>query len=108
MRPQRIQRKRVRGWSMPVNAVYVGRGSAWGNPFSLDVIHHAAACGLMTYEAPQGLSTELILPSKEWCVACQRAAVELYRGLIVNAPAEEREKLLAPLRGRDLACWCAL
>lgn len=31
--PQRIQRKRVKGWRMPPGAVYVGRPSDWGNPF---------------------------------------------------------------------------
>jgi hypothetical protein len=32
-RPQRIQRKRMKGWKMPPNTVYVGRPSKWGNPF---------------------------------------------------------------------------
>ena len=32
-RPGRIQRRRVKGWRMPEGAVYVGRGSKWGNPF---------------------------------------------------------------------------
>lgn len=31
--PIRIQRQRTKGWSMPENTVYVGRGSKWGNPF---------------------------------------------------------------------------
>ena len=30
--PARIQRKRTKGWKMPANTVYVGRGSRWGNP----------------------------------------------------------------------------
>jgi hypothetical protein len=29
----RIQRSRAKGWRMPPGAVYVGRPSAWGNPF---------------------------------------------------------------------------
>src|SRR5262245_34967644 len=33
--PVRIQRKRVKGWKMPENTVYVGRGSALGNPFQV-------------------------------------------------------------------------
>jgi hypothetical protein len=33
MRPVRIQRRRVKGWRMPPNTVYVGRGSRWGNPY---------------------------------------------------------------------------
>lgn len=32
MSPKRIQRKRTKGWRMPEGAVYVGRGSIWGNP----------------------------------------------------------------------------
>ena len=32
----RIQRKRTRGWTMPPNAVYVGRPTKWGNPFQMD------------------------------------------------------------------------
>ncbi len=31
--PQRIQRKRTKGWTMPANAVYVGRPTIFGNPF---------------------------------------------------------------------------
>jgi hypothetical protein len=31
--PQRIQRKRTKGWKMPPNTVYVGRPNCWGNPF---------------------------------------------------------------------------
>lgn len=33
MTPQRIQRKRTKGWRMPEGAVYVGRPTMWGNPF---------------------------------------------------------------------------
>lgn len=31
--PKRIQRRRTKGWRMPEGAIYVGRGSKWGNPF---------------------------------------------------------------------------
>jgi len=31
--PERIQRKRTKGWKMPPNTVYVGRPTKWGNPF---------------------------------------------------------------------------
>jgi hypothetical protein len=29
---KRIQRKRTKGWRMPENTVYIGRGSKCGNP----------------------------------------------------------------------------
>lgn len=32
-RPIRVQRRRVKGWKMPSNTVYVGRGTKWGNPY---------------------------------------------------------------------------
>ncbi len=31
--PARVQRRRKKGWRMPDNCVYVGRGTIWGNPF---------------------------------------------------------------------------
>lgn len=34
--PTRIRRRREKGWTMPEGAVYVGRGSKWGNPFKLN------------------------------------------------------------------------
>jgi hypothetical protein len=30
--PIRIQRKRTKGWRNPLNTIYVGRPSKWGNP----------------------------------------------------------------------------
>ena len=32
---KRIQRKRTKGWKMPGNAVYVGRPTKWGNPYTV-------------------------------------------------------------------------
>ena len=37
MEPIRIQRKRIKGWTMPENTVYVGRPTKWGNPYSISV-----------------------------------------------------------------------
>ena len=34
MGPKRIQRKRIKGWTMPNNTIYVGRPSVYGNPYS--------------------------------------------------------------------------
>lgn len=35
MTPQRIQRKRTKGWRRPPNTVIVDRTSRWGNPFRI-------------------------------------------------------------------------
>ena len=43
--PQRIQRKRTKGWKMPPNTVYVGRPTMWGN-YQADGSHptYAVSC----------------------------------------------------------------
>jgi hypothetical protein len=79
--PKRIQRRRVKGWRMPENAVYVGRqhGSPnWGNSFRLGVDGSAEEC------------------------------IEKFRSSWLKHPASVRRQMLSPLRGKDLACWCAL
>ena len=35
--PRRIQRKRTKGYRAPQGAVYVGRPTAWGNQYSVDI-----------------------------------------------------------------------
>lgn len=84
--PIRIQRKRTKGWAMPGNTVYVGRPTMWGNPF------------IPGKENPY-------IPGR--IVENLRHAFCLYRA---HAPLSE--KLVAAareqLRGKDLACWCAV
>jgi len=62
---------------MPDDTVYVGRPTKWGNPYRL------------------GKEAE----SRE-------AAVEMYAEMFNGLSEQERETLLEPLRGKDLACWC--
>jgi hypothetical protein len=76
--PQRIQRKRAKGWQMPGNTVYVGRPSKWGNPFTA------------TLEADKAEAVEHF---REWLNHPSRAKLR----------AEARVEL----RGKHLACWCA-
>lgn len=72
--PRRIQRKRTKGWKMPPNTVYVGRGSLWGNPYTVE--KHG-----------------------------RTQAVALYRQMYAGRGCL---KLTRDLRGKNLACWCAL
>jgi hypothetical protein len=51
---KRIQRKRVKGWKMPKNAVYVGRPTRWGNPFKIGI---------------DGNREEVIVKYREWLKA---------------------------------------
>jgi hypothetical protein len=107
---KRIQGKRTKGWRMPANAVYVGRGTAWGNMFRVGEKFSARAWG----EAQKG---HIIVETghADWeyrpkitpeiSVELFRHAVELQRLFL----GEERfEKWIGPLRGKDLVCWCPL
>ena len=84
--PKRLQRSRAKGWRMPVDAVYVGRPTKWGNPF------------------------RIALP------ADRAAAVEKYRRWLagesgLGPPAAEGRRIaesVGALRGKDLVCWCPL
>ena len=114
--PKRIQRSRKRGSRMPAGAVYVGRPSRWGNPFTQARdwprgIYDFSGChgngpGAVDfyYRTRQagGFPPRLLL---EWFI------VELFREFILQwrqAKPEAFEKWIAPLRGKDLACWCRL
>jgi hypothetical protein len=88
--PQRIQRKRTKGWRMPDGAVYVGRPSQWGNPFIVEPF-----MGGWAVDGPDGH-----LDVYETRGAAIARAVEEFRAL---SPAD-----VSPLRGRDLVCWCPL
>jgi hypothetical protein len=78
--PRRIQRKHDKGWRLPPNTVYVGRGSKWGNPFPFD---HQRYLG------------------KAWAVdAYSHWLTTTLKGLALL-----REHL-EELRGKNLACWC--
>lgn len=61
---------------MPPNAIYVGRPSRWGNPYTL----------VDTY----GDREELLRKYTKWL------------------EEKDLETFLAPLIGKDLACWCSL
>jgi len=77
--PERIQRKRTKGWRMPEGAVYVGRPAEWSNPYRIGdpgIPDAETAVRLFKRNFDEGL----------W-----------WAGFVVEA-----------LAGRDLACWCPL
>jgi len=100
--PQRIQRKRTKGWRMPEGAVYVGRPSRWGNPFSVE--KHGRAAALEYFRAY--LTGHFELVPKQAHREYRAAEKKLYG----NAPGTllPGEIVSIFLRGHDLACWCPL
>jgi hypothetical protein len=78
--PARIQLRRTKGWRKPENTVVVSRPSRWGNYFRVG--DRTAA----------------------QCVELFRTYIEACR----DADPEEYEAWIAPLRGKNLACFCKL
>lgn len=91
--PERIQRRRMRGWRKPEGAVDVTRGGFWGNPFP----HADKSVAARTFRV--------------WLTGAMRTHDMLgIRPVRSNLPGLRRAMLeaLPHLRGRDLMCWCAL
>lgn len=86
--PQRIQRKRSKGWKAPAGVVYVGRPSKWGNPFNVADY----ACPIHCVEDYKRYTEgELKIDGH----SSGSLASALFK-------AEVRHQL----RGKDLMCWC--
>jgi hypothetical protein len=99
--PERIQRKRTRGWRKPDGAVVVSRPSKWGNPWR--VVEHPMGWGIQHER-----STALIAawPTRHGAAA---QAVSFYcRALQTGQLEVVPLEVTRELAGRDLACWCPL
>ena len=84
--PPRLRLSRVAGWRLPTGARSVARPGPFGNPFRVDATTTAQAC---------------VRQFAAWLAGTHKP--DLYPG--------RRAKLLArlpELRGKPLACWCAL
>jgi hypothetical protein len=73
----RVLNKRTATNEELANAVYVGRPSAWGNPYRI---------------GPDGNRKQVI---------------EKFRAYVAKLSNKQREHWLRTLRGKDLVCWCA-
>ncbi len=89
--PQRIQRRRTKGWRMPPNTIYVGRPTKWGNPWQVGEV-----VGDEQFTA-------------ERCVEMFRATMcpmDVAPGWFTDFEMTGID--LNPLRGKNLACFCPL
>lgn len=136
--PVRVQRKRVKGWRMPLcgcgrgkphRAVYVGRGSDWGNPFVVgktQVRCPGAENPEVGWELegrfgkPVGPDVKFYhgdgrVTTHDVRVATASECVLLFREMFTGSPVhcvgelawvDQLEEARAVLGGHDLACWC--
>lgn len=90
--PQRIQRKRTKGWRMPPNTIYVGRNGhgrgKWGNPYYVGLFRDYSAA-------------DALADFKKWMAGG-------LAGRVWVGPPPTTEDIRKELRGKNLACWCAL
>lgn len=116
---ERIQRQRTKGWRMPLNAIYVGRPSRWGNPWPVNHDAMPWVAILLGFMADvEGRRAAAVALHRAWITDTLPIAVTsvgIETGFASNAAAmylrdfELPEKPdLEPLRGRDLACFCPL
>lgn len=92
-RPIGVQLRRTKGWRMPPNTVSVARrpGSRWGNPFRVGMWRgYSAADAVADYR--RWLARALSIRSAE----------------SVFGKPPTADEIRAALRGKNLACWCAL
>jgi hypothetical protein len=69
----------------PKDAVYVGRPSQWGNPW-----------------------THLLSEITDNLVSSRTEAIEKHREWILSpAMSGMRDKIVKELKGKDLVCWCS-
>lgn len=105
--PKRIQRKRERGWRQPEGVIYVGRPTRWGNKFqpftSATVFPLEVGVELLPSRVPTG-SLKVEVRSIEHSLAWYRIWVIS----VMHIHHCLNKDFLAPLRGRDLSCWCPL
>lgn len=92
--PERIQRKRTKGWKMPENTVSVTRPGPFGNPWRAE---DAAEAG---YSRPQEMAVAAFVKWLAGDPAFKRADVDPGRDFILAN--------VGSLRGKNLACFCPL
>lgn len=105
--PQRIQRRREKGWRTPLcscgcgeSARYVGRPSRWGNPFTV-----AKPCLVERYYPT---FTRVTVTPRDRREAAAWLGLTLGRDWALPNSVLDIAIIRRELRGHDLACWCPL
>ena len=105
---RRIQRGRGPRWRLPDGAVYVGRPTAWGNPFrvSRSSDHHGLPGSWFVLDE----AGTTYHPDEDSERAARQLTVDLY-ARVLHDPADARlssRRAREELAGHDLVCWCPL
>jgi hypothetical protein len=95
--PQRIHRKRTKGWRIPPNTVCVTRPGRWSNPFRVGgwfKWERRGAIRPLREAGRPGQRGFTLITDKAMAVAWFARLMKI----------DDRD--LSELRGKNLACWC--
>lgn len=96
--PKRIQRKRTKGWKMPENTIYVGRGTKWGNP--MKVIGKKVF--VQRFHSKTWVPFDNIVHDN-----VKKFAITWYQKFMnSNSKKHPKKYDLSELKGKNLACFC--
>lgn len=96
--PERIQLSRAKGWRMPKN-INVARPGKWGNP------HHVWRDGGQWLVTSRGCEHHPVTNKAEGvALAVAKFRADCHHAL----PFYGSATALLELRGKNLACWCAI
>jgi hypothetical protein len=84
-KPRRVQRTRTKGQRLPRTAIFVGRGTPFGNGWKIGDDHP---------ETSQPMT--------------RRDVIDLHRQGLAGVSPDTIARIRGLLRGHDLACWCPL
>lgn len=111
--PVRVRRSRAKGWRMPANTIYVGRGTVFGNPFKVGQQYMAAVHPHEVRAVRQGCMTRFYVDDRPGIPLAKFQqpltigdVLSLFRGHAIEQIGTRR--IRDELRGKNLACWCAL
>jgi hypothetical protein len=104
----RIQLSRKKGWKMPDNTVNVDRSTGFGNPFPV-VKGTSTSMGKTTDVWIVGTFEGPGMWFKDTKAEATDIAVKAYRAWLMQ-PGQKglRGRAQTVLRGKNVACWCAL
>jgi hypothetical protein len=103
---RRVQLSRAKGWQMPPNTMKVDRSTRWGNPYMVE--RHAGEVWSANEGWRRGWWSVRRLGIGEWFY---RSYLTQHDALTMSVEQFRREAAsgdFGPLRGKNLACWCAL
>ena len=104
--PKRIQRRRTRGWKMPLNTVYVGRPTKWGNPWDItETVTRSKSLRIYKTWMTGTFNERIIEKIIGQGVECKPQPLAILKWLMIRGALKND---LYELRGKDLACWCRL